>query len=275
LHSEAGGYEPSLGWTGEVAPKTPVPTVDSDAGDRPPASTDGLDSDPRTVLDRWVRLQDHLAHVRDEAGALGRTLGIDGDFEEAVRTAGLWHDVGKAHPEFQRRLLEPLPEQQRPTEAAVWAKSDHRLPFESDRKHFRHELASALAWLTHAEATDERFRSLVAYLVAAHHGKVRLSIRSVPGENAPPEPGRLFARGVWQGDWLLPFEMPGGRALEGVEMDLSCMQFGTGSWLDRMLGLRDDTELGPFRLALLESIVRLADWRASRKEQEGSYDDAG
>jgi len=101
---------------------------------------------------------------------------------------------------------------------------------------------------------------------------VRLSLRALPGETEPPELGRLFARGVWDGEVLPSFSLPDGRSFEGLELDLSIMQLGEGSWLERMLTLRDAPEVGPFRLALLETIVRIADWRASRKEQEGAYD---
>lgn len=70
---------------------------------------------------------------------------------------------------------------------------------------FRHELASALAWLQqNAEAPDV---DLVAYLIAAHHGKVRLSIRSMHNENRPRESSRLFARGIWDGDALPRVEL--------------------------------------------------------------------
>ena len=51
----------------------------------------------------------------------------------------------------------------------------------STRRHFRHELGSALAVLEHADGLDGRYRDLAAYLAAAHHGKIRLGIRSLAG----------------------------------------------------------------------------------------------
>jgi len=50
------------------------------------------------------------------------------------------------------------------------------------------------------------------------------------------------------------------------------MQMGEGSWLERTLRLRDNPKMGPFKLAYLESILRVADWRASEKERVPRYD---
>lgn len=273
LHSSAGGYRREVGWTGEVGPKFAVAPEEVTA--KAAIESEAYGSDPDTVVKRWVLLSDHLGHVRDEAWALAGALHVS-DFSEALATAGLWHDVGKAHDAFQRKLLGPVETRVdlRPSGDGPWAKSNHRLQSVDARKHFRHEIASALAWLTASNDAemDPELRDLVAYLVAAHHGKVRLSLRSLPGETEPQDPGRLFARGVWDGDVLPAFELPDGRRFEGVTLDLSLMRLGEGSWLERMLVLRDAKHLGPFRLALLETIVRVADWRASRKEEEGAYD---
>jgi CRISPR-associated endonuclease/helicase Cas3 len=38
------------------------------------------------------------------------------------------------------------------------------------------------------------------------------------------------------------------------------------SWLARMLNLRDRDDLGPFRLALMEALLKAADERASGAE---------
>ncbi len=269
LHSGAGGYSNKLGWTGDLKHEV-EPSVDVDVS-ASSVDNDSIDSDHRTYVGRWVLLANHLGHVRDEAANLAKSLGLD-PWQSILAESGLWHDVGKAHDEFQKKLLGPVPMDQQPGEGP-WAKSDHRRPFKDARKHFRHELASALAWLNLYEGSDERFRDLVAYLVAAHHGKVRMSLRSVPGEDEPTEPGRLFARGVWDNEQIATFLLPDGRHYENVTLDLSPMQLGEGSWLERTLRLRDAEDLGPFRLALLETVVRIADWRASDKEQKGAYDE--
>ena len=78
-----------------------------------------------------------------------------------------------------------------------------------------------------------------------------------------------FARGIWEGDVLKATKLGDGHELSETELDLSYMEFGDGpkgaSWLARMVDLRDDPSLGPFRLSFLEAILRTADWRASEK----------
>jgi CRISPR-associated endonuclease/helicase Cas3 len=136
------------------------------------------------------------------------------------------------------------------------------------RPHFRHELASALAWLNNSG--EEADADLIAYLVAAHHGKVRMSLRALPGEKEPSESDRLFARGIWDGDSLPEVDL-GGRVLPSTILDLSLMELGMGdqgpSWTDRTQRLLE--RYGPFRLAWLESLLRVADWRASALERQG------
>ena len=52
--------------------------------------------------------------------------------------------------------------------------------------------------------------------------------------------------------------------LRPVTLDLATMKLGADdSWTDAAAGLRDDAELGPFRLGFLEALLRVADWRAS------------
>ncbi len=181
---------------------------------------------------------------------------------DIFRSAAKWHDVGKAHPAFQKML--------RGDEATrldtLWDKSANK-ESTCERARFRHELASALAWLS-AGPTDATERNLIAYLIAAHHGKVRLSIRALPDEKGDPaNPDGLYTRGIWHDDKI---PVVSGTVAQPITLDLRLMQMGEGehgpSWLARMIGLRD--HLGPFRLAYLETLLRAADMRASREESE-------
>jgi CRISPR-associated endonuclease/helicase Cas3 len=143
------------------------------------------------------------------------------------------------------------------------------------RSLFRHELASALAVL-HPEvsAVPENCRDLVAWLIAAHHGKIRLSIRSLPGETPPADLGRRFARGVWDGDPIESVFLGAGVTSPALNLPLEPMEIGLcqeppfegqPSWSERMLKLRDAPEIGPLRLAFWETLLRAADERASAK----------
>ncbi|NWG12452.1 MAG: CRISPR-associated endonuclease Cas3'' [Acidobacteria bacterium] len=207
---------------------------------------------------QWTTIADHTRKVVDEVDKLVRSLSPDLDpWQPVLLAAARWHDAGKAHSIFQNAVPADSTH-----EGAIWAKTLR--PMERyERPHFRHELASALAMLAHGEC------DLAAYLVASHHGKVRLSIRSLPHEARPPDdPQRRFARGIWEGDVLPEVDLGDGVSVPQTTLSLSYMELGEDpqagpSWLARMVALRDSEEFGPFRLALLEALIRIADWRAS------------
>jgi CRISPR-associated endonuclease/helicase Cas3 len=259
LHASEGGYAEDLGWTGKRDDAVPiVPSLDE------LPSNDALDEDQLTFIHRFVHLTKHATDVAQEMKALQAALD-DLDFAipwSELLTAARWHDVGKAHEVFQKMLIDPLLPDNPHKSGGPWAKSDHKKG-RASRKHFRHELASALALLLHKES------DLAAYLAAAHHGKVRLSIRSLPDEEVPLD-GRRFARGVWEGDELPGVDLGDRITTQTVALTLSFMEMGEGphgaSWLERMLQLRD--QYGPFRLAWMETLVRVADWRGTAKEGE-------
>jgi CRISPR-associated endonuclease/helicase Cas3 len=82
----------------------------------------------------------------------------------------------------------------------------------------------------------------------------------MPGENSN---GKMLVRGIQEGAVLPSCELAAGLSVPLVTLSLSRMQLGAGgnSWTERMLRLRD--ELGPFRLAYLEMLLRRADEEAS------------
>lgn len=112
--------------------------------------------------------------------------------------------------------------------------------------------------------------NLVAYLIASHHGKVRVGLHAAPkDQDYRDSDGRgLPIRGVREGDCLPPIELAYGElpvpelplTLSPAAIGLSCR---TGaSWRERCIGLLE--RHGPAALAFLEAILRAADVRASR-----------
>lgn len=280
VDAQAGGYRPDLGFSAdEVSPVPPLPGAPGGATEE-----EAYDGDPRSFLPQPVPLADHLCDVRSAAESLCKCFTLPQSYINAVVDAARWHDLGKAHEAFQN-MLKGAPSGGTATSLGqgLWAKAGtpgtaHTRPKyvirsggkEIERRRFRHELASAIAWLGHRAHAKDPHTNLVAYLVAAHHGKVRLSLRSLPGETEPPH-GRLFARGIWDGDKLPPLSFDGVN-YPGGNLDLGVMRLGGGgggpSWTERTRLLLED--LGPYMLAWLETLVRVADWRASRRGTGGA-----
>jgi CRISPR-associated endonuclease/helicase Cas3 len=254
--ARAGCYDRERGW--DAANRRPFSDPAIPRRAEKSQEEEGMDDDPGTFLKYIQSLKAHsrevlevMKEILDDLAAIGNLLE---PYRERLLMAALYHDWGKIHPVFQKTV--------NPASGPVpLAKS--QTGGRHQRRRFRHELASALA-LLQTGAPD-----LTLYLVAAHHGKVRLSIRALPDELSPDADVR-FARGIWEGD-VLPGAEIGGVVTPAVTLDLEPMLLGLSalgalSWMERMLALRD--ELGPFRLAYLEALIIAADRRASADPKE-------
>ena len=104
---------------------------------------------------------------------------------------------------------------------------------------------------------------LARYLVLAHHGKLRVQVRD-PGDLAvlvPGEASESHLLGLKEGSSA---DIPPLLGQPATELTVDLEQFRLGgerSWTRTVLALRD--RYGPFVLAYLEAVVRIADWRAS------------
>lgn len=264
LHCSAGGYDPKLGFTGDT-PQTPAVELDHwiapDQDER-----DGLSGGAT----EFVRLTVHSQDVAEEVATLCEQFpDLELPIDLLIR-AGRWHDAGKAHHVFQTALTHNRPEQVGET---LWAKSNHdfknpddRYRMPPDRRGFRHELVSALL------ALQEQEDFLLCYLVACHHGKVRMTIQPRPMEKPTKPTGtERFALGVHHGDRVhnqLPeIDLGGELRIKSQEISLDCMGLGDGehgeSWTAQAIALLE--EYGPFKLAFLETLIRIADWRGSKR----------
>jgi CRISPR-associated endonuclease/helicase Cas3 len=247
-----GGYDPVLGFD----PQNRVAVGGSPSVDPVPM--------PAGAAGAWVSLRKHSEETRDQAAALLAVTvpELPGAVRRAVECAAYLHDVGKAHPIWQDALCALAPDPDRATidGGRPWAKSglEARLEFAGDVR-FRHELASLLLIDGPLRGLiDERAdRDLVRYLVLAHHGRLRLRV----GEG---EPGVIH--GLAHGTtWPMPpvLDQP------ATELAVDLAQFEaqpglTAGWTATVLRLLE--RYGPFTLAYLETLVRVADWRASGGE---------
>lgn len=266
LNARDGGYDDELGWS----PRTARGTVAVVESDLPHPALERSSSDHDQPGQRPQPLLSHLEAVARETDRIVDALELDA-WRDHLRTAAALHDVGKAHEVFQRTMRSVIDEAVFPDrDTTLWGKSGSR-GGRHEREHFCHELASALIVDQLDAMPNALVDALVVYLIAAHHGRVRLSIQPAAGEDPPlgVSGEARYARGIVDGDTVEPVETPLG-TVPRTRLDLGPMELGHEcSWARRMLALRDDPELGPFRLGLLEALLRVADWRVSAAVPNG------
>jgi CRISPR-associated endonuclease/helicase Cas3 len=186
----------------------------------------------------------------------------------------LWHTADKVRDTKNRSLLSEI-------RCISGIGSAWMVPF---RPALRHEAGSALALWHQYFRQCASFPGLSIYLTAAHHGKVRtvLTARTRKGDDVCGVP-KCSATIPWDGGLPMDFSC----AADGADGEFSddgtvftCSSPGwtalvvdlLGGWSQRpavptLFAVRDASEpvhLGPFNLALLETLIRCADIQASR-----------
>ena len=192
-----------------------------------------------------VSLEKHSKDVKKQARRFAADLPIPKRWKRAVELAAEWHDAGKAAPSFQA-ILEC-------DQAGVWAKSKY--PQRGYQFGDRHEFISVRLLEKKSEefrkrAGDDFIVDLALWLVGVHHGHGRVL----------PRPPLNKARGrkesvIWRS--------------AQIDLPHHLAKVGAG-WASRAARLLRGID--PWELALLESIVRLADIVRSRREGKGEND---
>lgn len=224
-----------------------------------PAMDDGEDETSRIARREPISLTDHTAHVCQTLDAVLSLLPVAA-CEQALRAAARFHDLGKADERFQALLLDgDLVVAWAQT--TLWAKSA-QLPRTPEQRlaafrrstlpaGFRHEmLATQLAELApDLPADDPVLRELALHLVASHHGQAR-PFAPVVLDEAPPDvtlPDIGITLTSQQRSQFPPHRLDSGVT-------------------ERFWALT--RHLGWWGLAYLEAVLRLADQRASQREDD-------
>lgn len=213
--------------------------------------------DGASFTDREVSLSRHLEDVRDMADSFVRTVGLPADVADDIRLAAWLHDVGKADERFQRLLVggsdvraaglaEPLAKSAfSARDAAARRKARIRSGYPDG---YRHEVLSVAMVEALPEALAKAHDSeLVLHLVGSHHGWCR--------PFAPAVLDRATVEACFEHD---------GMALRAAT-DHTLARIDSGI-SDRYWSLTE--RYGWWGLAWLEAILRLADHRASEREQQ-------
>jgi CRISPR-associated endonuclease/helicase Cas3 len=208
------------------------------------------DESVRSRTGKRILLADHSRGVRSKAAELASKTGLAAELAQDIELAAFLHDAGKAHPAFKMWLYggdelaalgPPLAKSgQRLLGDAARARA--RLPYGA-----RHEAASVRIALAHPALERAHDRDLVLWLVGTHHGYGRPCF---PPVSWPP-PDDVFE--VDLGDGSVS-SVPG----------LSLENLSSG-WVELFERLR--ARYGPWQLAYLEAVLRLADHRRSEEEQ--------
>jgi CRISPR-associated endonuclease/helicase Cas3 len=300
--SECGGYDQYKGWTGKPMDNNipDVTTCDDD-------SDMSQDKETFSQSSNWKTIATHGREV----GLLAATIAerVASNYSLLFNLAGRVHDLGKSHSLFQGMIkkeerlngffLAKAPKQAWITKRTEGYRHElasalalftvlqrHCPEHESLLGPWRELLTAAGMKLddfvnpevapTEIEneicSLSENNFNLLAYLVCAHHGKVRVALHSCPADYKRND-GIVRIRAIHEGLTLpsLPIFSNSGTisclpetvlTIEPASVGLS-NKTGQG-WTERVLNLLD--HYGPFTLAWLEALFRAADQRASQND---------
>ena len=210
-----------------------------------PSSDFGSEDDEMSLTPEAVELEEHGRAVGAMARVIAKRIGLPPTLAEVVERAGALHDIGKADHRFQRWLD---PEGQRATPMAKstthpsrWAATRAASGWPRGGRHEDLSARLVRSWLEqHPAWGDPEHRDLLLHLVVSHHG------------NGRP---------------LLPPANDGTAAKVSTVVDRVSVEapadLARADWDQPRRFRKLNERFGPWGLALLEAIVRLADWSVS------------
>lgn len=201
---------------------------------------------------RQVSLEEHLLGVAGQAGSFATRCGLPPLLASDLALAARLHDLGKLDPRFQRMLAdgavpaEPLAKSgmdERDRQRRRQARLRAGLP-----EGFPHEMLSVALVQGSPLLAGAHDPDLVLHLIASHHGSCR------------PLPPHI----VDHGEHLVNAHVDGVTVSSPSQHGLSRLDSGIA---DRFWQLQE--RYGPWGLAWLEALLRLADHTRSAEEQAG------
>lgn len=202
------------------------------------------------------KLLDHSRGVEGFVKEFAGKIKMDDGVAAALALAGLLHDAGKAERRVQAMMRRLDPDDIDVDNADLLAKSKNDAKNYAEYKEnvdraglperYRHECWSVVLAASHARVKGSEHEDLIKYLIGTHHGHGRPMFPAVTDHNAG---GKV--------EWAVDGEGMSANAKHGLE------RLDSG-WADMCDGLY--RKYGPWRLAHMESIIRLADHCQSAKE---------
>ena len=229
-------------------PEKPVspPGVNEDATD---------EDDTSSLVESKIYLSEHTGGVASHARTFAERCGLPDHLVADLLLAASFHDLGKCDPRFQVMLhggnalaaaaeREPLAKGELPFAVAEYQAARRRAGYPAGA---RHEFTSVVLASRLRQLESAHDRELVLHLIGAHHGYGRPFPPVCPDPKPVPV---VYSQGGEQ------VQVSSAHGMERLE----------AGWVDQFWTLVQ--RYGFWGLAYLESIIRLADWSQSRKEQE-------
>jgi CRISPR-associated endonuclease/helicase Cas3 len=230
-----------------------VPRGLKDGAGRDEAAAVTEDDTSGTLMGFAQSLEAHSGDVERQARKYAEIFGMPGTADVALTS---WlHDTGKADPRFQAWLHygDPLGLSD---DGEVLAKSGRSLPKTARSKtlpdHWRHEAQSVRIAREHPRFSEADDPELVLWLIGTHHGRGRPFFPHADDQN-PTLPDIMS----------IPSQLSDRSGPQSLAFDYEGYDWSS-------LFVRLKAKYGVWGLAWLETLVRLADHRASETAQQGA-----